>query len=307
MEVVLRHLGAVGLAVCLAFISSPSIADTAVLYPDVREPYAQIFASITEGIEKEIKGRIHQLAVAKGSTPAETKTWLDKNKVTGIIALGSRGINSLEIGSEIPTVVGAVVIHPETNNYVGITLNPSPTLLFREFSALMPKIKSIHVVYDPLSHQWIVDAATLAAESLGLKLVPHPADDLSAALKAYQQVQHSIDGETDALWLPLGGPSRDKTILQNVLEESWKRNQAVISSNLSDVKRGALFAMYPDNVGMGQQLARLLMQQQGGEHKREVQFVESLAKAMNLRTAEHLGLRPSRNEIKQFEFIYPPP
>jgi putative ABC transport system substrate-binding protein len=87
---------------------------------------------------------------------------------------------------------------------------------------------------------------------------------------------------------------------------SWNRKLVVFSSSFADVKRGVLFSLYPDNKAMGQQLGRLLEQRQQNQSAPATIYpVEDLLTAVNLRTAEHLGLHFSHSDIEGFHYVYP--
>lgn len=291
------------LGICLC---APVWADpVAVIYPEVREPYQQVFLNIAEGVEAELNHSVKHLKLEKTDTSAQS--WLSKNSITGVVALGNHSINALGLDADLPFVAGAITQLDSDSNIYAVTLNPAPDLLFAGLLALAPEVTSVHVVYDHVRNQREVENAIAVATSLNLKIKTYPVEDLREAALAYRDVQDNIQPKVDALWLPLGGPARDKAIMQSVLETAWTKDQIVFSSNLADVKRGVLFAMYPDNVGMGRQLARMLRQiKDGNPPQPAIQFVRSLFKAINRRTAEHLELRVSNQDLATYEFVHPP-
>ena len=73
------------------------------------------------------------------------------------------------------------------------------------------------------------------------------------------------------------------------------------------MRKGALFSLYPDNVGMGRSLAALALQQmQGGPNKTaSIKPLRDLLLAVNLRTAEHLGLQFSNQTQREFGLVFP--
>ena len=96
----------------------------------------------------------------------------------------------------------------------------------------------------------------------------------------------------------------ESTVLPMVLKESWKSNLAVFSSSFGHVRRGVLFSLYPDNVGLGRHLAgsALGMIAAGGSTSGMLPLREVLM-AVNLRTAKHLGLNVSRPQ--GFDMVFP--
>ena len=74
------------------------------------------------------------------------------------------------------------------------------------------------------------------------------------------------------------------------------------------VKKGALFAMTPNNVELGRSLAASALGMMSGElRKRGVQPLRELHTAINLRTASHVGLNIGYQQQRTFDLIYPEP
>lgn len=278
----------------------------ALLYPDVQGSYQNVFLNIADGVEEELGHPLKHWTVNKNSQGTDAANWLQENNIDAAILLGSQSVSLFQQPISLPFVVGAIGAQaPET--YSAISLNPAPDLLFSGLRELWPNITTIHVVFDPDRNQWEVDQASALAQNMGITLLTYPTEDLRAAATTYRDIQADMKSSTEALWLPLGGPARDKSIMQSILEAAWIQEQAVFSSNLADVKRGALFAMYPNNVGMGKELGKLLREvRENPTREARTQFVTSLYKAVNRRTAEHLEIRLGNRELAQYEFVYPP-
>lgn len=295
---------------CAAILLCPLLAQAesvGVLYPQTREPYDQIYAKIVEGIRAEYKQDVRQLSVTENTSQASVQHWLDREKIAALVVLGNKTLTYLPDTNERPLVVGGAILAPGSGQLPGITVNPSPALLFTGLVALTPTVTDIHVIYEDEYNGWIITEALEAADSLGLTLHRHAVSGLPESAAKYREVQQRLDRETEALWLPLGGPSREKSILQTILQTAWSRDQIVVSSNLADVRRGALYALYPNNLAMGFELARLLKaQSEPGGSQAGPAFLSSTFQAINLRTAEHLGLRLTKDDLRKFEFVYPP-
>jgi putative ABC transport system substrate-binding protein len=278
----------------------------ALLYPDVRDPYLQVFLNIAKGAESELGQTLKHQVVEENTSSTDIQNWLQKHRVSSVVALGSHTADLLGSNTKLPFVVGAINAQAP-NTFSSISLNPAPNLLFAGVRELKPKISTIHVVFDPARNGWEIEQATSLAEAMGMTLLSYPVDDLRQAANTFRDIQSKLQADTEALWLPLGGPARDKTIMQNILETAWIHDQVVFSSNLADVKRGALFAMYPDNIGMGGDLGKLLKSvQENPEREATTQFASSLFKAVNRRTAEHLEIGLSNQALSRYEFVYPP-
>jgi len=80
----------------------------------------------------------------------------------------------------------------------------------------------------------------------------------------------------------------------------------VFSSNVSHVRRGALFALYPNNVELGRNLATSAIGMANGNPAvRGVLPLRSVLTAFNTRTASHLGLVPSPAQQRGFNLLFP--
>jgi putative ABC transport system substrate-binding protein len=277
-----------------------------ILFPEVREPYRQVYRNIIDGVETEYKRKAEQFQLSPTSSPEAVRRWLEEKKITALVVLGNECLAHVPQNAELAVVVGGTLLKPSSESLAGITLNPSPLLLFEGLLAIRPAVANIHVVFEEDYNGWVVAEAGLAAEQLGIRLHRHPVANMREAAAVYRQVQKTMDRRTSALWLPLGGPSREKTILQEILETAWKHDQIIFSSNLAEVRRGVLFALYPDNHRMGRELAAMLKDISPENRKNNTRFLSSVYEAINLRTAEHIGLRLHKEELKEFEFVYPP-
>ena len=291
-----------GLALC-SRLWADSIG---LLYPDVRDPYLKVFLNIADGARKQLGIPLHHQVFSRDASPEDTQRWLAANDISAAILLGSGNVGMLGADPNFPYVVGAISAQaPDT--YSSISLNPAPDLLFKGLLRLKPGINTIHVVYDTERNSWEIEQAKAIAADMQLQLVVYPANNLRDAAKIFRDAQQDMDGNREALWLPLGGPARDKSILQSILETAWIKEQVVISSNLADVKRGVLFSLYPDNTGMGQELAKLLQSLQANPQMQpNTYFVRSLFSAINRRTAEHLEIHLGNQELNNYDFVYPP-
>lgn len=292
----------------LLFVVTASWAEPiAVIYPEVREAYKKVFENITEGAESELGQKLLLLELASNTSTQKTGDWISENNVSAIIALSKKSLSQVDSDPKLPIVVGSIAYQPPSDGYSGISLNPAPERLFTGLKFFLPELHTVHVVFDPKRNRWEVEAATKLAKKIGITVQSYPAKDLRQAATAYRDIQKNMDPNTDALWLPLGSPARDKAILQNILETAWVKKQAVVSSNLADVKRGVLFAMYPDNIGMGKDLGKLLNKVINQTQKEpEIYFTTALFQAINRRTAEHLDMRLRQEDFNNFNFIYPP-
>lgn len=284
----------------------------AVVYPDIGEPYRSVFAKIIEGIEDGARIAVHIYPIGPNQDPAELNGILKKNGAKVVIALGRQGLKATSaLDRELPVVVGGVLAIPEAENrsLMGISLTPDPALLFSRLRNLLHGVKRVIVVYNPQHNEWLIKIAREAARAQGLELAAYEARDLAAAARAYETAFASSDARRDAVWLPQDATTVDEnTILPLVLKESWNRNVPVFSSSFLHVKKGALFALYPNNLELGRTLANSALAVLSGEARRRgILPLREVQTAVNIRTASHIGLNIGYQQQRSFDFIFPEP
>lgn len=299
-------LGAVLVVFAVLFTTSQAWAAredaVAVLYPDIGEPYHRIFEEIIGGVEDKIGNRVAAFPVSSNTDIDVLKTSLLSKNIKVVIALGRQGMSTAaQLNNSFKVVVGGVFTVPENGARIQpvISLTPDPALLFDRMKALMPSAKRVFVVYDPALNDWLIKMAKDAASAKGMELVAYEAQDLRSAVRFYQEIFSTANGRNDVLWLPQDSTTvEESSILPMVLQESWNKNIAVFSSNFTHVRRGILFSLYPDNAALGMSLAGLAqgILVSGDYGKRGMMALRDVQSAINLRTAKHLGIMPSRQE-----------
>lgn len=308
-----------GIGLLLALAWAPASADQpsdaaaiAVIYPDIGDPFRSVFKNIIEGVEARANRRVSTYPVGPNSNVAELNGRLKRNGTRVVIALGRQGVKIASgLDRDIAVVVGGVLSVPEaeSRDLTGISLTPDPALLFSFLKSLLPGVKRVTVIYDPQNNAWLLRMAQAAAKAQGLTLVAHEAPDLAAAAHLYETAFAAADSRLDAVWLPHDATTVDETtILPLVLKESWSRGVPVFSSSFLHVRKGALFALYPDNLELGRELANSALAIVSGEpRKRGLSPLRQVYTAVNLRTASHIGLTIDYQQQRSFNFIFPEP
>ncbi len=302
-------------SVLLVFFPAPGVlADSpavGVVYPDIREPYRGVFLKTVEGIEAELKTKVKRYALPKDYDPDMVSDWLTRESIAMVIALGSRGLRAaMEMPKAVQVVAGAVLNAPAGVRFPVVTLNPDPVVLFNRLHQLAPRVNRISVVYNPERTGWLMERADTAARARGFTLNLLPARDRREAVLKYRDFLDGVGDAMEALWL-LQDPSitNARTVLPLILKEAWNRNLVVFSSSPAYVKRGVLFALYPDNVDMGRTLGELALRElSGGNLKISGALpLTDLLTAVNVRTADHLGLELTSRQKRRFDLVFPSP
>lgn len=280
-----------------------------VLFPQLQAPYDQIFKSIVEGIDSAHPGPLRQVELNDTLEPATLAQVLKQDADEAIIALGNRSVEMLlQTNRKLNNAIaGAVLMEPNDGKKLSaISVAPNPEHLFTHLRQLTPAVKKIHVIYQQNEEQQVIEEAEIAARTLGLELIAIPTASVQELADSYWKLLRKQNPNTEALWIPHTGKSLDQAIMGRVLKEAWNRPLIVFSSNLADVRKGALFALYPDNQALGRNLvATLYARLENPDAPRSVQLSQDLLSAINIRTANHLGIYLNANELTSYRLIYP--
>jgi putative tryptophan/tyrosine transport system substrate-binding protein len=281
----------------------------AVLYPDIGEPYRSVFASIIEGIEDRAGGRVLSLPLAGNAAPGDLLSEIRRRDIHAVVTLGRQGMRmaaSLDKGATLVAAGVLSVPESEAQAFSVHSLAPDPALLFARLKSLAPSVKRVLVVHDPRQNAWLMRLAREAAKATGLDLQVRSAEDLKSAVKAYQELLAGANPTIDAIWLPQDASTvEDGTILPLLLKEAWAQNLVLFSSSVSHVRRGVLFALYPNNAELGRTLATAAMTP-ASSGTRGIQPLRDVMLAVNTRTANHLGLNLSATGLR-FHTVFPEP
>jgi putative ABC transport system substrate-binding protein len=200
-------------------------------------------------------------------------------------------------------VIGA----PEAQAHTVHSLAPDPALVFAQLRRMVPPVRRVFLVHDPQQNAWLARLAAEAAKATGMELVALEAEDPKRALRSYQELFPIIDARRDALWLPQDPTTvEESTLLPLVLQEAWQRSFPVCSSSVAHVRRGALFALYPDNPALGRSLAQSALDTLAGRRPARGSIVplRDVLVAANHRTAAHLGIELDLR-AHRIEKLYP--
>jgi len=296
------------------FVSAGQSPVIAVLYPEIEEPYREVFSSIIEGIQEQAKAGVRLLPIGEGFDISQLVESAKLKDVSAIIALGRTGLAAAEQWrGKVPIIVGALLLVPDQNErgLAGISLAADPRLLLERLRQLGPSVKRVHVVYSPEDSEWLVQIAQNPSKKLNFQLHTYKSDDIKSTAIIYRDILNKSRPGEDAIWiLPDPVAIDNKITLPLLLRGAWNKSVLLFSSNPTYVKRGALFAMFPDNKLMGMSLARLAESFFGDDAasmSNSIAPLKDLQAAINVRTADHIGLTLSNGERKGYALIFPAP
>jgi len=302
-------------ALCL--FHTPTIADhkkshkvaIAVLYPTVSKEYSGMFDELITGIKSVPGYKIHTLRITRDTQAANIQQWSKNLNISGYIALGQTTYKLVDtlnssLTRPLPIIAGGMVATPP--GISGISLSGDPEAFFRKIQLLNPDITRIFFVYSTKNNGWLIPRARKISKQYGIEFVPLQVNSIKQATLQYNIVLQSVRPRTDAIWIPLDNVAPLNILLPEILKVSWNKHITIFSNNLLHVRRGALFALYPNHFKQGRRLVALLHRHlQKKPVKPELYPSVDLNTAVNIRTANHLDMRYTREMIKSFDQRYP--
>lgn len=294
-----------GALLCVASLSAQAGGKLLVVYPDVGEPFRDVFEQITQGIES--RATVWRLKLRDGDDHGVLTRAVAERRPDAIVALGQRTVKTVTaLGFSVPVVAGAILSLPEQGNgkapVAGISLAPDPALLFARLRALAPQARQVSVVYNPAQNEWLIRLAREAAPAHGLELVAYPVSGVKEAVIRYRDIFSRIQGTQHAVWMLMDGyAAEESTVLPLVLEQAWQQQVVLFASNLGHVQRGALFCLFPDHRRLGSRLGEM----SGTQHAVGLAPLQDVRFAVNRRTASHLRIEIGRESA--IDLVFPAP
>lgn len=289
-------------------VRQPTGQAIGVLFPDLGDPYRRIFEEIVAGIELQARQPVRAWPVSPALPPAELAAAVKRSGARILVALGRQGLKAAAaLDGSMQVVIGGVSSVPDGERQFGVCLTPDPALLFARLKILLPATRRVLVIHHPVHNAWLLRLAREAAAAQALELLVSEARDLAGSARLYEAAFAGADRKRDAVWLPTDPATLDEgTIMPIVLRESWNRGVPVFSSGLLHVNKGALFSLYPNNSELGRTLGTLASALlEGKTAARGVTPLRDVYAALNIRTANHLGITVDARMRAAFQTIFP--
>lgn len=292
-------------AMPLLALAAETQPQAVILFPEMRQPYSKVFEDIIAGISVSFAGEVNLMPVSD-SRVFSGLVLADESQPDVVIALGKRGYEAaVADSSSAAPVVLAGVSGIEPLPYPGISVLPHPLEVFAKLRMLAPSVNSVHVLIRTSADNGYSQLIYEAAVSESLQITLHKCVDFHDCAEAVGTVTNSGMGVRDGLWLADSG-AVDNAILGLILERAWSNRFVVMSNNPAHVRRGVLFALYPDNQKMGETLGSMANRViANGGNSEGILPLRDVKLAVNLRTGSHIGVVFDRNIRSQIDLAFP--
>ena len=224
-----------------------------------------------------------------------------------VVAVGLKAALVVRQGlSSVPSIF-CMVLNPEKYNLTqshmtGIALEIPFEDQIESLQKVLPKIKRVGVIYNPLKTGRIVKGAIRQAKNLGVELVPR---EISSE-KEVPATLRAIVPHIDALWLLPDSTVLTPDSFNFLLQTTLEANIPVVGFSPDLVSKGVLLSVHFSYEDVGKQAARLAKKFLNG-HKLTPGVVltpEPLRLAINLKTANFLGISVPPNVLNRFQEMY---
>lgn len=258
-----------------------------IVYPDVSQPFREAFEQIAAGIIQAVGEPVEIKVLAREATERDFQGALDGREQDTVVLLGQRAVGFYERrpAPKHSVFVSGVDRLPGQTSLPGVSLALDPALTLAALRRLWPAFQKVVVYYNARDEPWFERVKTLAvSESVILESVS--VKDVFEAARALGETFKRLDPKTTALWFGRDTIALDTELLYPyVLEQSWDRGIAVVSDTIAHVRRGFLFAYYPNYTDVGAEVGQLIRSPRPG-----FQWSRAAEVTLNARTAKHLGV-----------------
>jgi putative ABC transport system substrate-binding protein len=225
-----------------------------------------------------------------------------------ILAVGSLAAQvAKEAVRDIP-VIFFMVPNPQKydlggENIAGISLDIPIETQFTIYKSLVPRLRTIGVIYDPNKTSAMIRDASAVAEKLGLRLLASPV----ASQKAVPAALRVMLGKIDALWMVPDDTVVTSESFKFLLLEAFEHNLPFLTTSDIFVEVGAFASLSPDYADVGRQACQLAREIESGRlNLRKVDIVPpaKVNLVINLKTANKIGLMLPPEIIQSASKVY---
>ncbi len=218
------------------------------------------YSAVVAGFTAELQGSVEQLILEDAARETVERTFkkATENPPALVLAIGpAAAVGAMNAFDRVPIVFVMVpyfkAYRLERQNITGISLTSDLTLELHTARALLPNVRRIGIVYDPRFSKELVDSAVSVALAKNIDLVPIEVDGAEKVSRALKGSKGRVDG----MMLIADRTVGNSAVVQRIIAWSEDESLPVIGFSPAQVREGALLAMAPAAVGLGQQAGRL--------------------------------------------------
>jgi ABC-type uncharacterized transport system substrate-binding protein len=281
-----------------AHAASPAVRPAvAVVLTGASGPYAEAFTAIRRTLESGAQPELLTFDLEGRSDNASTvRDRVRDAHPSLIVTVGTLATSAILAEPAPAPVVFSMVLYPEQSGFLpargravtGATLDIPLDEQFATLRRLLPAARRVGVVYDERETGHVVDAASRAASRHGFELT-------ARAVSGAGDVPRVVDellGTQEALWMVADSVVLTQQTTSALLLAALRRRIPVFGLSTAHVRAGALTSLSCDYADVGAQTGELALRVLKGEPAGDIEPTapRKVGLAVNLRTAEHIGL-----------------
>lgn len=221
-----------------------------------------------------------------------------------LFALGTSVTQSVSGSVEEIPIVFSMVVDPAGSgisgtNLAGVSLDIPVSTQFETLKELIPAIKTIGVLYNPVENKKNIEDAGHVARSLGLTLKPFAVNN-ARGIPNLEQL------DIDALWFIADTTVCQPPIIKRLLLMGLKNHIPVMGISSMYVRSGALLALTCEYKDIGRQAGEIALRLLNGYEASKIGIVtpRKANLVLNLAVADRLHLKIPEAIIKKATRVY---
>ena len=258
-------------------------------------PLEEAARAVTESLQRQQpRFEVMSYLLPHGEHAAETFAQIRQARPDLVLTLGSRATAAaLANGTDGVPLVFSMVLHPGQAGFLhadltGISLDVSPDEQFRLLRRLLPKARTVGVLYDPDETGLVVAEARRSAERMGFRFDTEQVAGPPEALRAIDRLARRVD----VLWAVPDSNVFTPLTTGPIQLAALQRRVPVLGLSASHARTGALAAFTFDYTDLGRQTAELVRRvvKQGRPQAIPIAGPRKVGVIVNARTARRLGI-----------------
>ncbi|MFL5319513.1 MAG: ABC transporter substrate-binding protein [Myxococcaceae bacterium] len=275
-------------------VASAALADERPSVLVLKSSDLTAYTSVIAGFSAEAKVDVREVALPEGAEAAQNAVKAASAKKPALVlAIGPSAANAAKkTFADVPVIFTMVPYYEkyalEGPNVTGIALTNDISTELATLKAVTPKVKRIGILNDPRYSAKLIQDATAAAQTLGLQIVSLEVDGPGKV----DRVLSSAARKIDALLMISDKTVGNAAVVKKLLSFSTDGAVPMLGLSQSQVKEGALVALSPSYIGVGQQAGRLanrILFEKVDPGALVVAQPEVLELSVNLTTAKKVG------------------
>jgi putative ABC transport system substrate-binding protein len=258
-------------------------------------PIEEAARAITESLQRQHpRFEVMSYLLPQGEQTAETFAQIQQARPDLVLTLGSRATAAaLANRTDDVPLVFSMVLHPGQAGFLGsgltgISLDVSPDEQFRLLRRLLPKARTVGVLYDPDETGLVVAEGQRSAERMGFRFDTEEVSGPPEALRVVDRLARRVD----VLWAVADSNVFTPLTTGAIQLAALQRRVPVFGLSASHARTGALAAFTVDYGDVGRQTAALVRQVVGRRQPASIPVTgpRNVGVIVNALTARRLGI-----------------